>query len=155
MPHFNIRSCSSYLTGLCLVGCLVHIHVSAKESQGWYACTPDKHGSDMSSQYIGSKGIPTGLQDLVKLAMQDLSNAIGISCDQIQVIEARRVTWRDKSLGCPKPNIGYAQVLVDGALIRLSAQGQVYQYHSGRGRAPFLCSSPSKIAPLPLGSNEA
>jgi hypothetical protein len=41
----------------------------------------------------------------------------------------------------------YIQVPQDGALIRLSAKGQVYDYHSGGNRGVFLCEQVFKIKP--------
>jgi hypothetical protein len=35
--------------------------------------------------------------------------------------------------------MAYAQVPEDGLLIRLQANGQTYEYHSGGIRDPFLC----------------
>jgi hypothetical protein len=37
--------------------------------------------------------------------------------------------------------VAYSQVQVEGLLIRLRAQDHVYAYHSGGGRALFLCEN--------------
>jgi hypothetical protein len=79
------------------------------------------------------------MQPLVDIALQDLSERLGIPTDQIEVLEAEGVVWGDTSMGCPQPGMQYLQVPQDGALIRLSARGQVYNYHSGGNRLPFLC----------------
>ena len=79
---------------------------------------------------------------LVKQARDDLAARLAIDPAQIALIEYRDVTWPDNSLGCPHPDMGYLQVMVDGYLIQLGVGKQVYEYHGGGKRAPFLCESP-------------
>jgi hypothetical protein len=38
----------------------------------------------------------------------------------------------------------YPQVLAEGYRIELRVKGQVYAYHGGEGRGPFLCENPPK-----------
>jgi hypothetical protein len=91
----------------------------------------------------GGKAIPTpadlGLQGLVRQAEEDLAQRLGIAEDRIDLIELTFVTWPDKGLGCPRPGMIYPQVPEEGALIRLRAGKQLYDYHTGAGRPPFLC----------------
>jgi hypothetical protein len=75
-------------------------------------------------------------------AVLDLAARLGIEPDQVTVVRVEEVTWRDSSLGCPKPGRSYLQVLTDGQRIVLEAGGRIYEYHSGRQRAPFLCEDP-------------
>ncbi len=82
----------------------------------------------------------TGLQKAVGQAKDDLSKRLAISPDMISLLEVSSVVWPDGSLGCPQPGMAYIQVQVDGLLIRLSAGGKTYEYHSGGERAPFLCT---------------
>ena len=91
-------------------------------------------------------GIPTNskpygsdIENLVIRAKEDLAHRLSMPIDQIEVLEARSVVWPDTSLGCPQPGMRYKQVQVDGVLIRLQANGQVYEYHSGGIRGLFLC----------------
>jgi hypothetical protein len=82
------------------------------------------------------------LEPLVQIARQDLADRLGIPVDEIEVLEAEGVVWGDTSMGCPHPDMAYLQVPQDGALIRLSVAGRVYNYHSGGNRPPFLCDQP-------------
>jgi hypothetical protein len=82
------------------------------------------------------------MEPLVQIARQDLAVRLGIAIDEIEVLEAEGVVWGDTSMGCPHPDMGYLQIPQDGARIRLSAGGQVYNYHSGGNRLPFLCDQP-------------
>ena len=79
------------------------------------------------------------LQPLVEQAMLDLALRLGVTMEQIEVIEVQAVVWPDASLGCPQPGMAYIQLPHDGTLIRLKVEGMVYEYHSGGDRDPFLC----------------
>ena len=83
----------------------------------------------------------------VRQAINDLAATLNVTTEQIEVVSVEMVVWPDGSYGCPKPGMMYTQVLQDGLRIRLAADGVVYQYHSGGGRAPFLCNDPAKPAP--------
>lgn len=92
-----------------------------------------------------SPGVDPGLLPLVDQAKADLAERLSIGADLISLREARGVTWPDTSLGCPQPGMAYNQVLTPGLMIRLSAAGQMYSYHSGGGREPFMCEQTSVI----------
>ena len=81
------------------------------------------------------------------LAKNDLAARLSVPIETIQVVEQQSVTWRDSSLGCPQPGMQYMQVLIEGMLLRLSVNGQVYNYHMGGNRAPFLCEGATKPQP--------
>ena len=97
------------------------------------------------------KGIDPGLQPWVEDATADLAERLGVVTDAISTIAAVLVTWPDSSLGCPQPGMEYLQVLTDGAVIELEAEGAVYRYHAGEGSGPFLCGTPITSAPAPAG----
>jgi hypothetical protein len=67
----------------------------------------------------------------VAIAVADLSTRLGVEVGAIAVNLVEEVTWRDGSLGCPEPGIGYTQALVDGRRIVLDVYGVEYVYHSG------------------------
>ncbi len=90
-----------------------------------------------------------GLTPFVDLAMKDLANRLGVALAEIGVVSVKEVTWRDGSLGCPKPGFSYTQALVNGTRIVLTANGISFHYHSGGGD-PFYCANPQE--PLPPGS---
>ena len=84
---------------------------------------------------------------LVAQAKEDLAARLGIQTSEIELLKYEEVVWPDSSLGCPQPGMEYLQVPSDGALIRLSAEGQVYDYHSGGNRGVFLCEQTLKVKP--------
>ena len=87
------------------------------------------------------------LEPLVSIAVEDLAQRLDISEREIEILEVRKVVWPDASLGCPQPGKVYAQIQVDGLLIRLRAGGRMYFYHSGGTQEPFLCEETSRIVP--------
>lgn len=89
---------------------------------------------------------PQILNATVAQAVRDLALRLGVSPDQVQLIDAETVVWADSALGCPQPGAMYLQVLQEGMRIRLQVAGQIYQYHSSATRKPFLCQNPSEPA---------
>ena len=88
--------------------------------------------------------VDPALQPQIEIAQQDLGMRLSYAnWWEIEVLEARAVTWPDGGLGCPQPGMAYIQVLVDGALIRLNGDGKLYEYHSGGSKPPFLCEDPA------------
>jgi hypothetical protein len=79
---------------------------------------------------------------IVTAAVEDLAERLGIEPDAVTVVDARAVTWPDGSLGCPEPGMMYTQVLVDGTLAVLEADGRRYQYHGGDPLV--LCENPAR-----------
>jgi hypothetical protein len=96
--------------------------------------------------------IEPALERIVDLATRDLSSRTGVPAAEITVVSAESVTWSDASLGCPQPDMRYAQVPQDGARVVLDAGGTRYRYHTGgRTTEPFLCRQPpaKRSAPKP------
>jgi hypothetical protein len=87
------------------------------------------------------------LTPAAEYAVNDLAQRLNIDPAAISVVRVEEVDWPDSSLGCPRPGMNYLQVLTNGTFIQLSAGGRLYNYHSGRGRRPFLCTSPNEWVP--------
>jgi hypothetical protein len=82
-------------------------------------------------------------------AVADLAATTGIASDDIEVVRAERVTWRDGALGCPRPGEMYTQALVEGYRILLQADGEEFAYHGATGQPPFFCEDPEPTAEEP------
>jgi hypothetical protein len=81
-------------------------------------------------------------------ARSDLAKRLSVAADDIGILEASWVVWRDSSLGCPKPKVGYMQVLTPGFRIRLRSGRGVFAYHGRTGGEPTFCETPSATEPL-------
>jgi hypothetical protein len=90
--------------------------------------------------------VQPGLDRQVEQAKADLAERAGVDVEAITVVRAEAVVWPDGGLGCPEPGMAYPQVLTEGALIELEADGEVHRYHSGNDRPPFLCTDPQEPA---------
>ena len=87
------------------------------------------------------------------MALQDLATMLNAKPETIDVTKVGYVTWPDSSLGCPRPDLEYMQVLTEGVLIVLRHGGASYHYHGSREGRPFYCKQPGK--PVAGQSNEA
>lgn len=81
-----------------------------------------------------TEALPMTNSDYVDQAVSALAINLNISKDDIKVVSTKETTWSDASLGCPKRGMIYAQVIIPGYLINLSAKGVNYEYHAGSNR---------------------
>jgi hypothetical protein len=79
---------------------------------------------------------------LVAQAREDLARRLSLAPGDVSLVKFKEVVWPDRGFGCPRPGVVHPQVPQDGLLIVLQAAGRRYNYHSGAGRSPFLCSNP-------------
>lgn len=87
--------------------------------------------------------IDTGLAPLIDLAIADLAARLGVPAGDITAVRGELVVWPDTSLGCPEPDMSYAQVPNDGSVIILNHAGELFRYHTGGDDfQPFLCEHP-------------
>ncbi|MEZ4659814.1 MAG: hypothetical protein R2911_19845 [Caldilineaceae bacterium] len=69
-------------------------------------------------------------QALVQRSTDDLAAELGVAADTISLVQIEAVEWPDSSLGCPQPDMMYAQVITSGYQIVLETNGQTYNYHT-------------------------
>jgi hypothetical protein len=86
---------------------------------------------------------PSAPRQIVEKARVDLSKQTGVDASQIRIVEARAVNWPDAGLGCPQPDMMYAQVVTKGYWIVLEADGKKYPYHTDQGEQVILCTGDS------------
>ena len=85
------------------------------------------------------------LNPAVAAAVAHLAAELDISPEEVVVLSADEVEWRDASLGCPKPGMMYAQVVTPGYWVILKVDGVEYDVHTTRtGNTIALCQSPSE-----------
>mgnify|MGYP000120852429 CR=1 FL=1 len=83
--------------------------------------------------------VPAEARDAVRLATEDLARRLGVRPAAIRPVRVQAVDWSDTSLGCPRPDMVYAQVITPGYVVILSAQGRDYEYHTDAGRFVVWC----------------
>ena len=90
---------------------------------------------------------------LVSLAREDLSRALGVSADQITLVSVQETSWPDASLGCPKIGVFYIQVVTPGYIIQLTANGKNYTYHTDAKERVVRCVNfgPTDLPGTPEG----
>jgi len=81
-----------------------------------------------------------GLRALAQAQMA-LVRDLGVSLGEVTFVQAEPVEWNDSSLGCPKPDQAYMQVITSGYKVTLEAQGQRYEYHTDMGKRAVRCES--------------
>jgi hypothetical protein len=91
-----------------------------------------------------------GPDKVIQLAREDLAQRRGFPLESIRWVSVNAVTWRDASLGCPRPNTKYLQVITPGFKVVLGAEGRAYEYHTDAGRIVVLCEKGLPGYPLML-----
>jgi hypothetical protein len=81
-----------------------------------------------------------------KLAKTTLARDASIAPSSIDVESVEAVTWQDTSLGCPRPDMMYAQRLVSGFKVVLRAGGKSYNVHTGETSAVICDQSAPQAA---------
>ncbi len=79
-----------------------------------------------------------GLGEVAALARKTLSDHLSVSAKEIQIVSINPVEWPDSSLGCPKPDRGYTQVITPGHRAVLQHNGREYGVHMS-GKRAFVC----------------
>jgi len=75
----------------------------------------------------------------LELAQGALARELGIQPSEVIFVQGSPVEWNDSSLGCPKPDQAYLQVITPGYRFTLQARGQSYEYHTDLGRRAVRC----------------
>jgi hypothetical protein len=90
------------------------------------------------------------LDDIVAEAVTDAVARFDADAADVVVLDARDVTWRDSSMGCPSPGTSYLQRLTEGFLVVLRIGARRVEYHSGPSGPARFCANPQP--PLPEGT---
>lgn len=78
----------------------------------------------------------------------EVETASGTARDAIVLVRAERSTWRDMALGCPQPNVSYAQMLVAGFWVVLRAGDEEYDFRVDNNLHHRRCTGATKQAPI-------
>ena len=86
---------------------------------------------------------------ILEKIIADLVQRTNADEQNIKVIRSQAVTWRDGSLGCPKPGQFYTQALVDGYWVILQIEGTDYDYRVSNSGYFTLCEDRGGIPVSP------
>ena len=107
------------------------------------AQSPARGGTPPGATASVDAGPPTP-DPLLALATADAANRTGAGQDEVRIVRVERRDWPDRSLGCPRPGLGYAQAITPGFIIVAEAGDQRLEYHTDHAQV-VLCSS--QLAP--------
>lgn len=89
------------------------------------------------------------MQDLAVLRT-GVAEQLGMSATALTLLSAEEMIWPDASLGCPQPDMMYAQVLTPGwRMVFMGADGTEYQVHTTEDRKSFVVCEPSAESAAP------
>lgn len=99
----------------------------------------------------GNAQVPTvgAPPEMIAAMRGDAATRAGVAASAAKVESVLGVTWRDASLGCPRPGMVYPQVLVPGWRVRIVAGAKTYDYHAGRRGNWAWCPADRAQEPLP------
>jgi len=75
---------------------------------------------------------------LVEEAVADLKKQLDVGAERITVATVEPFEFRDASLGVPEPGKSYAQMIVEGYIIRLRVNERLYEYHAAGERVVLV-----------------
>jgi hypothetical protein len=84
------------------------------------------NGEVMDLSQLALEDLPAAVQ----AAINKLSESLQISTDQIEVVAARHVEWRDECLGISSRGSMCAQVITPGWVVVLQAEDREYTFHT-------------------------
>jgi hypothetical protein len=110
--------------------------------------TPSETPTPISTphQSRAEPGVPEAILSRILNQAAKLAN---VSLQQLVIVRADAVIWNDGSLGCPEPGMQYAQALVNGYWVIVSAAGQTYDFRARRDGSFRICPQGRGHPPLP------
>ena len=80
-------------------------------------------------------------QKAIQLTQKSLAKQLDIAVEDVTFLNYQPQTLPDGSMGCRQGGKMYTPVEIPGYIIRLQVAEDVYEFHGGMGRRPFLCQS--------------
>ena len=82
--------------------------------------------------------------ETIKTLVAQLAQQISVDPAKITLVSAEAVQWPDGSMGCPKPDRMYPQVITSGFRVLLAAEGKTYAFHGDAQSRFSYCANPAK-----------
>ena len=84
---------------------------------------------------VGTPGASGETASLIAAIAEDL----GVPVETVQVVSMEPRNWPDSSLGCPQPDMLYAQVVTPGYLVLVDVSGEQIEYHADERGTVVRC----------------
>ena len=93
--------------------------------------TPSGNGQSNDAQASARPSDSSGFEVALELlAANYLAGKLGVGANELTLVRSSATEWSDASLGCPKPDMAYAQVITPGYEITFEHEGANYAVHS-------------------------
>jgi hypothetical protein len=102
------------------------------------ACASDAGARDVTQPAQPPTAKQDSASDLEALAVAALRKHLKNPAADVEVVSITPIEWRDSSLGCPRPDFSYMQVITPGHLAVLRHAGATYQVHMAE-KSAFVC----------------
>jgi hypothetical protein len=83
--------------------------------------------------------IPASAAPLIQLVLADAAVRADVEISDVVILSIDAVEWSDASLGCPQPDMMYAQVITPGFRVVVEAAGSILEYHTDLRQTTVLC----------------
>jgi hypothetical protein len=93
-----------------------------------------------------STSTPASAANIEALAKETLGKYLSRPVEEIELVSVVPIDWPDSSVGCPRPDREYLQVITPGHYAVLRHAGTTYRVHMAEGRA-FVCDRPAGEVP--------
>ena len=87
-----------------------------------------------------------GMARLLVAIIDDLSAQTGIPAQDIRLVAAKPMVWSNGALGCPADGMAYIEVIIEGMVFTLEADGKSYTYHTDSGQNYVLCQDGEPVS---------
>ena len=109
------------------------------------ACAPPdppvaSQPSEMTSETDRSNQAPESSISAAEQAAKDIAaDELTVEPNDVTVLEVQSREWPDASLGCPQPDMMYAQMLTSGYIATVEIDGETYDVHMDTNGNGFVC----------------
>jgi hypothetical protein len=90
---------------------------------------------------------PASRDEAVQIAKRTLSAALAVRESEIRLDDAAASSWPDASLGCPEPDMAYAQVVTPGYRVALRVGPKRHVVHVAGERAVVCPANAGEASP--------
>lgn len=81
---------------------------------------------------------PASLASIEDMASSFLAGKLGVAPADLTFVRAEPTDWADASLGCPQPDVAYAQVITPGYKLTFDRDGANYVVHTNRDATQII-----------------